>query len=380
MSRSIVRLVVGLSVTSLFSPLARGQGMPPTLVETGTVTKMEFHNQITLVGKSEAISSSRIVAEVAGRVIRIDASEGTRVERGSLLVRIDPDKIQYALDAKRAEAAQAEAQADLSRRELERSENLYHQNLISDGEIDAARANARRASEWFNQIHAEQKQLELDLENCGIRAPYAGYTVRKLTDVGEWVNPGTPVYEMVDLDIVKVILDLPERHFGHVRIGSTVTLSATSDPVPVEGRVTGVAPSAGQDTHTFPVIVEVDNRDHRLGGGMLVRATLSLDDVFTSLAVSKDAVVRQGNQTMVYTIADGKAVPIPVVTTSTEGNMIAVRGEGLGEGMPVVVRGNERIFPGSPVRTAGTGKQGPAQEAEGGNSATDSGAETSQSG
>ena len=73
--------------------------------------------------------------------------------------------------------------------------------------------------------------------------------------------------------------------------------------------------------------------------------------------MSKDAIVRQGNQTLVYTIVDGKATPITVTTSSSNGTMIAVSGEGLEDGMPVVVRGNERIFPGSPVRTPDEGQE-----------------------
>jgi membrane fusion protein (multidrug efflux system) len=174
-----------------------------------------------------------------------------------------------------------------------------------------------------------------------------------LVDVGEWVGPGTPVYEMVDLDKVKVNVDLPERYFGHVEIGSSVSIAVSGNTsAPVTGTVAGIAPNANEDTHTYRVIITVDNRDHRLGGGMLVRATVSLSDKFDSLAVNKDAIVRQGMQTMVYTIADGKAVPINVTVGSTSRDMIAVSGEGLSEGTPVVVRGNERIFPGSPVRTS----------------------------
>ncbi len=119
----------------------------------------------------------------------------------------------------------------------------------------------------------------------------------------------------------------------------------------LSGTVTGIAPRASEETHTFPVIIEVPNEDMALGGGMLVRTTLSMDETFNSLAVSKDAIIRQGEQTIVYTIADGKAVPIPVISKATNGKMIAVQGDGLSEGMPVVVRGNERIFPGSPVTT-----------------------------
>ena len=71
--------------------------------------------------------------------------------------------------------------------------------------------------------------------------------------------------------------------------------------------VTGIAPRASEATHTFPVIVEVDNAQRRLGSGMLVRAALSLNETFTSLAVSKDAIVRQGDETLVYVVTDGVA-------------------------------------------------------------------------
>ncbi len=339
---------------------ANAQGMPPTKVETEAVRSMEFHNQITLVGRTEGKAHSQVVSEVSGRVIRVDAPEGNAIQKGSTVVSIDPRSIQYSLEAKRAEVEQAKVQAELAEKDLVRSRNLLSQGAISDDQFDTDNAQATQSIELYNQRQAQLKQLELDLENCRIRAPFNGYTIRKLIDVGEWVNPGTPVYELVDLSTVKVIVDLPERYLGRVASGSAVTVTTSGDPgISVDGRVTGIAPNASSETHTFPVIVTVDNPDGQLGGGMLVRATLSLDEVFTSLSVSKDAIVRQGAQTMIYTVADGKAAPIPVQTSSSEGTRIAVQGMGLREGMPVVVRGNERIFPGSPVMVDGDEAGGP---------------------
>lgn len=340
-------------VVALCPALVAAQGMPPMLVETDSVTTLEFHDQITLVGRTIALSNSEIVAEVSGRVISVDADEGNDIARGGTLVSIDPHRIRLVLDAKRAQVAQAKAAATLAEKELARNRDLRKQDLVSEGGLDRALAEHERAQGLYDQYTAEMKQLELDLYNCTIRSPFDGYTVRRLINVGEWVNRGTPVYEVVDLSIVKVIVDLPERHFGQVEKGTTVSISTSGDGEPVTGIVTGVAPNASEVTHTFPVIIEVDNRDRRLGGGMLVKATLSLSRMFTSLAVSKDAIIRQGNATMVYTIADGKAAPVPVVTGSTLGKMIAISGEGVSQGMIVIVRGNERVYPGSAVRTAG---------------------------
>lgn len=327
--------------------------MPPTLVVTDQVRSMQFHDQVTLIGRTEARSKSNIVAEVSGRVTAINAPEGNAVKKGQVLVSIEPDRIALDLAAKEAEVVRAETQMKLAKSNLARNKDLFAQNLIRQITLDSAEAWVAIAEADYRRLDAERQRLALDLEHCSIRAPYDGYTLRRTVDVGEWVNEGTPVFEMVDLSEMKVQVDLPERYYGRLARGSEVAVTISGDSAnEFIGTVTGIAPQAVEATHTFPVIVTIKNTNGKMGGGKLVRARLTLDDTFTSLAVNKDAIVRQGAQTMIYTVADGKAAPIPVLTSSTQANMIAIEGDGLRDGMPVVVRGNERIFPGSPVRIA----------------------------
>lgn len=353
--------------TALVSTLpAAAQGPPPALVEMAPVERHTFQEQLTLVGRTEARAESRIVAEVSGRVASVDAGEGRPIRRGQPLVTIDCRRLALAIEAKTAEAAQAAAAADLAKKELERAQELVETSVFPQRNLDSAESEATRASERHRQLEAERAQLEHDLENCSIRAPFDGVTVRKLVDIGEWVDPGTAVYELLDLSRVKVTVDLPERRFGEVEKGSRATVLAESagGEVELEGRITGIAPRASETTHTFPVLITVDNAAGRLGSGMLVRAVLDLAGTFDSLAVSKDAVVRQGDRTMVYTVADGVARALPVEVRASDGSRVAVAGEGLEEGLPVVVRGNERLFPGSPART--TGEDGAETPASGG--------------
>jgi RND family efflux transporter MFP subunit len=362
-------VATSLIVAAFFYPLSvHGQGPPPALVETAPVQELEFHEQLTLVGRTEARAESRIVAEVSGRVSSVDAAEGRKVKRGTVLVTIDCRRIALDLEAKEAEAAQAAADAALAKKELLRAQDLVKTEVFPERNLDSAEATATATAERHKQLEAERRRLDLDLENCTIEAPYGGYTVRKLVDVGEWVDPGTPVYEMVDLEVMKVTVDLPERRFGQVELGAPVTVTfsgATLDGAPADGgelpgEITGIAPRASEATHTFPVMIAVKNSEGRLGSGMLVRATLNLAGTFRSLAVSKDAIVRDLEGTSVYTIADGKAKPVPVEVRATLGTMAAIEAEGLEVGEPVVVRGNERIFPGGPVRLQGGSGNGTA--------------------
>jgi len=354
-SAAIAVILFGASCAGV----ARAQGPPPTLVETAPIVNLSFHDQVKLIGRTEAKSQSSVVAEVSGKVKSIDAGEGDVVKKGARLVTIDSRRIRLLYQAKKAEAAEAKAQAELAAKNLKRAEELFAKHTIAQSKLDTETANATGAQQRYERLRAEERRLELDLDNCIITAPFAGYTGKRLVDIGEWVGAGTPVFEMVDLSAVKVTVDLPERYFGQVAIGSPVTISisaatqANSENAPLVGKVTGVAPSAVEETHTFPVFVTITEPGGRLGAGMLVRATLNLNNEFSSLAISKDAIIRQGAKTMVYTIADGKAAPIPVQTGSTNGSMIAITGPGLREGTPIVVLGNERIYPGASVRTPG---------------------------
>lgn len=365
MTRILIAIVV-IALCCLYAvPRVPAQDFPPALVITEPVKTIEFSQQLTLIGRSEARAQSRIVSTVSGPVLRIDALEGVWVSKGKPLVTIDATRIKMALAAKEAEAAQAQAEVTLAEKEFARVDDLYKQEILSERSLDQVAAEVTRSVERHKQLEAERDQLALDVYKSTIRAPYGGYTVRKLVQIGEWVGPGTPVYEMVDLAVIKVTVDLPERHFGNVALGSSVSIFVSGDATTTfSGKVTGIAPQASTTTHTFPVIVSVSNDDRRLGSGMLVRATISLKGTFSSFAVSKDAIIRQGDQTMVYTIVDGIATPINVILSSSNGTMVAVQGEGITEGMPVVVRGNERIFPGSPVQTPQDAQD--SQENEGG--------------
>ena len=332
---------------------ANSQGMPPTLVESDTVRAMEFHEQITLVGRSEGAATSAIVAEVAGQVAAIVAPEGNPIKQGGILIEIDSDRIRLDLMAKEGEYIEVREQFDLAKKSLARSEDLFQRKLISDISFDSAKAWIKISEGRLQKLTAERDRMAKDVEDCKVKAPYSGFTSRRLINVGEWVNRGTPVYEMADISQLRVVVDLPERYYGRLSVGSPASIVGSADTLsPLTGTVTGVSRSANSATHTYPIIIQVDNKDSKLGGGALVRATLSFDQLFNSTAVSKDAIIRQGSQSIVYTIQEGKAAPIPVTVSATVGDMVAISGPGVAPGMTVIVRGNERVFPGAPVRTA----------------------------
>ena len=349
-----IRAAATAAVWGYLSAGAAAQQMPPTLVVTDSVQRLEFHEQIRQVGRTLAWSESKVTSEVTGRIAQIQAREGVWVDAGQPLVELDCERIRLSFESKDAEAQQARLAADLAATQLARTRELFDRNLISQTALDSAETWAQIQGERYRQLESDRSRLDLDRQNCVIRAPFAGYTGRRFVDIGEWVQVGDPVFELVDISRIRVEVDLPERYFGHLAVGSRVTVIRQSDEEhELEGRVTGIGARASEETHTFLVNITVPNASTDFAGGMVVRVILSLNEKSMSLAVPKDAIVRQAGQTLVYSVADGKALPLPVKVTSTDGQLVAVTGEGLLAGMPVVVRGNERIFPGSPVMVAG---------------------------
>ena len=351
--KNIVFVIFILSLTST----AFSQG--PVLVSTEKTVQMKFNNQIRLIGRTKGIIESEIAAEISGRVSSIQVLEGSKVSLNQTLVSIDSEPLSLALQAKQAEALQAREKSTLATDTKTLALKLIKENLISESGLDSAVAWDAIQMASFQKAEAEQRQLEIDFANTKIKAPFAGYTGRRLVDVGSWVTPGLPIFEMVDISTIKITVDLPERYFGQLKIGSSVTIIPSTQDISLSGKVVGISPSATKETHTYPVIIEVPNKDEILASGMLVQVKLFLIEEFNSIAVNKDAIVRQGGNTIVYTIEDGKASLVPVTITSSNGTMVAVQSPILTESMEVIVRGNERIYPGAAVMT---GNEKPTEE------------------
>ena len=141
MNRTTRILLVNLIV--IFTATAgalHAQDMPPTLVETDTVQTLDFHEQITLVGRTEANIQSNIVAEVSGQVSAIDAEQGVWVNRGDVLISLDDEPQRLTFEAKKAEAEEARITADLAASNWERTKDLFEKKLVREATRDSIRA------------------------------------------------------------------------------------------------------------------------------------------------------------------------------------------------------------------------------------------------
>ena len=164
------------------------------------------------------------------------------------------------------------------------------------------------------------------------------------------------VSELDDLSVVHAMVPMPEGDVSGVKVGEAVDVAFDALPGSVfTGKLSAIVPRGDPASRTFPVEVSIPNPDGRILAGMLARATFHRSDGGNATLVPKDAFVpRPDGSGYVVRVEKGAAAIVPVRVMNSDGEQFAVEALGatLAPGDRVVVRGNERLMPGQPVREA----------------------------
>ncbi len=338
-------LLLGASTTA-----ATMAQMPPSPVKYSEAEQRAAPSSVVLPGTVQSRTASVVASEVAGLVVQLAAREGEAVKRGQSIAKLRRSSLELRLAESKAERKESAARLQMARRSLERSQELFDSGVVSQSQLDDA---ASETEAWEGRVARSEAQiarLEDDLARSRIPAPYDGVIVAEHIAVGEWLDVGGAVVEMVATDELEVVTALPERYFHSVSLGMKVTV--TFEAVPgyrVQGEVSSIVPRADGQARSFPVKVLVANPEGRIAAGMLARLALAAGSERPATFVPKDAIVSRGPARMVYVIGDDETVQAVTVTTGTaDGEWIAVEGAVM-PGSRVVVRGNERLRPGQKV-------------------------------
>jgi len=344
------RLLLCVLILCSLGASARAGGPPPAPVETVPVLERTVETKVTLVGTARAHRLLTLASQVEGLVKQGLVAEGQAVAVGQPLLRLDDSRIALRLAEARAHLREAQALLEQTRRDLRRKEKLHRAKSLPLKDLQDARTDLQSRRALVDRAREQVSLLQKDLADCLIRAPRAGVVVRRLAYAGEWVKKGGGVLTLSVLDPIKVVVPVPERYLPSLRPGQEVTLEADALPGRrFKGLIQALIPQGDDTSRSFPVQIRLDNREARIKPGMLMRATLAVGGRHQALLVPKDALVFSPGGAAVVLIRQGRAQPRPVKLVAAHGNLMEVTGP-LKPGQPVVVRGNERLRPGQPVR------------------------------
>jgi membrane fusion protein (multidrug efflux system) len=312
-----------------------GGGMPPSTVETVRIARQSLPNRFETVASLRADKSIRLRPEVAGQIRAIRFIEGEPVREGQVL---------FALDDALVAADLNEANANLqnSRRAYARARELSAKQLISHADLDKAQAALA-----VDQARAASARTHVD--KALIRAPFAGVAGLRLVNVGDYVNAGQDLVELVRLDPLELDFRAPEVVLSSLHVGQTVDFGVDSFPSETfKATVVAISPSVDAAGRSVAMRARFANPGQKLRPGMSARLQVVLDTNASALLVPEQAVWPNGEQKMVYTVVDGKAKLVPVTLGLRQPGFVEVT-SGLKDGDVVVVSGQLKIGDGAPV-------------------------------
>ena len=285
---------------SLAEDKDKSKGPPPVPVRVAVVEKKMVSDQISLVGTAEAIASSIVAAEVSGVVEHFPVKEGEFVKKGKLLVRLRSTDLKLRLKGAFAAREKIKANLQNAEKELNRARKLKETNSIAETKFDIAFYAHRALSQGLLQKDAEIEQLEYEIKQKKVVAPFSGFVAKEHTQVGEWIDAGGPVVTLLDLEQIRITVDVPERYAvmlmpqGKVKV---LVRSISNDLL--AGKIYALLPQANPDSRTFPVRIKIANPEFKIKSGMEAMVTFNLASSKNAILMPKDAIVTQGNNKLV---------------------------------------------------------------------------------
>jgi multidrug efflux system membrane fusion protein len=332
----------------------QGKGPAPIPVTIQPVQKHDFQVYLNGLGTVQPYDTVTVRSRVDGQVIKVDFRQGQMVNKGDLLVQIDPRPYQAALEQAQAKKAQDEANLKNAQLDLKRYSTLAQQEFATRQQLDTQQATV-------DQLIAQIKGDQANIDNTGtqlsytdIRSPLTGKTGFRLVDPGNIVHASdtSGIVTIVKLQPISVVFTAPEEEIGKINnaLGSGVVpvMALTSDGTKVlaQGHLALVNNEVDQASGTIRMKATFQNTDNALWPGLSVATRLLVNTRKNAIVVSSDAIEHGQNGLYAFVVGDENKVEIKEIKVSDEDATRAVVTEGLAVGDRVVVAGQYRLTQG----------------------------------
>ena len=298
------------------SPEQERQVVSAPPVATAPVLSIDLEDRIEASGELLALHHAEIASEVSGRITQIVLDEGEAAETGASVMEIDPERRQLELVTRRAGLVEAQTALADQRRDAERVRELHRRNVASESDLDQAETQLQLADSRLSAARARVGVAERALADASVRAPFSGLVAQRFVSVGEFMQPGTKLFELVSLHPIEVEFRLAEIDSSRVAVGQRVAVRVAPYPDEVfEAHVTVISPTIDVRTRTLRVKAALDNREGRLRPGLFARADLGVSRRTGVLMVPEEAVLQRSDGSVVFRMAGENRVQRQVVET-----------------------------------------------------------------
>ncbi|KPH14571.1 efflux RND transporter periplasmic adaptor subunit [Chryseobacterium sp. ERMR1:04] len=286
----------------------------------------------TFLPKQEMNQSS----EIAGRIVNVMVKEGSRVSAGQVLATIKKDAIEV-------DVAQAQNNLQNAVIDNQRYENAFKTGGVTKQQVDNSRLQLKNAQ-------AAVKAQGVRVNDASIRAGISGTINKKMVEPGTVVSIGTSMFEIVNINSLKLSVLVDESQIGRIQLGQEVPINVNVLPEDsFSGRITFIAPKSDASLN-FPVEIEVQNRGN-LKAGMYATALFKTNhgaETQNMLTVPAEAFVNGVSSGQLFIVENGTAKLVKVTIGKIYGDKVQIL-SGLNDGQQVITSGQINLDNGSKI-------------------------------
>jgi membrane fusion protein, multidrug efflux system len=340
----ISTLVISIAVAGVYSisriQVEEAAELPPEEViinvEVEEITPQKsVPDFLDLPGAARPGRIVNVPVEMGGKIVSLPAREGELVREGDVILTLDNSIL-------KAEVSRARAQADFDKKSMDRTSLLLEKGVTNHNSLDEMASH-------FAVSSAALEMAETNLEKTVVYSPYTGILNDLPVEQGEFVQEGATVAEIVEIDSLKVEIQVPEKEVVYLRKGSSMSIiSSNSDKPLCYGTLTYVSEVADMGTRTVRAEITVDNRKGVLRSGQIVRARLNRRSLRDAVMIPLASVIPLEHGKVVYVASDGVAERRNVELGVMKGNKVHIL-NGLNRGDQLIVKGHRMVGPGQKI-------------------------------
>ena len=285
----LIGAVIGIKALLIVRMLAGMKPPPPSVVSTAKATFEDWQPALNAVGSLRAVRGADLALDIAGLVTKVNLKSGDEVKEGEVLLQLrDSEDV--------AQLYQLQAAAALASVTFDRAKQQLAVQAISKAAYDTAAADlkAKQAAVQQQQVNVSKKQL---------RAPFSGRAGIITVNPGAYLNSGTTIVTVQQLDPIFVDFHLPQRNLADLKVGQKVTLKLDAfKGKTFEGTLTAISPKVDNDTRNVQIEASVPNPDRTLTPGMFADVNVNVGTEERHLTLPQTAVVYNPYGETVYLV------------------------------------------------------------------------------
>ncbi len=301
-----------------------------------TATRENINTDYSANGTFIPKQETNQAADISGRVVSVYVREGSRVGAGQVLASIKRDAIEV-------DVTQAQNNLQNAIIDNQRYENAYKTGGVTKQQLDNSRLQLKNAQ-------AALRSQGVRMNDTKVRAGISGTINKKMVEPGAVVSPGTPLFEIVNINSLKLAVLVDESQVGRIQIGQQVDINVNVLPDETfTGRISFIAPKSDASLN-FPVEVEVANNG-QLKAGMYATALFKTNygaENQNMLTVPAEAFVNGVSSGQLFIVQNGMAKLVKVQTGKVYGDKVQII-SGLNGGEQVITSGQINLENGSKI-------------------------------